>query len=177
MIATVNDFAIVVSEDDSFAQDETSPIVKEFVCGVCYGEIHEVFIPNEARVLLVCFEHGNICNCGRVTKNTVSIEMERSYKTYYAAINALPDIWPDLIERGFTREHAIRVAHGNVCAICGQPLSATLGKNDRYDVACNRHGNVSICGHIRPDQFVFNFQFQKEWEKLHPRPRTWEITK
>lgn len=169
-------FAIIVTEDDSFSQTETAAIIEEFVCGVCHGELHDVYIPNEARVLIVCFEHGNICDCGRVTRNTVSIELERSYKTYYAAIHALQDLWPELLEQGFERDHATRIARSNVCEVCGGGLTTTYGKR-QYDVVCAQHGSVSICGYISREKFIYNYQAIRVWEKNHPRPRTWEITK
>lgn len=170
----VNDFALVVGLDDSFTQSESRGIVESFVCAVCHGDLHEIFVPNSPRVLIVCFEHGNICDCGRVTKTTVSIEIENSIKRFYGAVLALADLWPELIENGFSREHAERFAKSHVCAICGSFLVMQYkdirDKTRGYDLVCSRrHGPIQECGYVKIENFVFDFQRQRDWERSHKK--------
>lgn len=165
----LNDFAIQISLDDSFSQTEAPSIVAEFVCAVCHGNLHIVFPPNEYRVLIVCFEHGNVCDCGRVTLSTVSIEIEKGIKRFYGAVLALPDLWPDVLKKGFDREHAVKYSKGYVCAVCGGTLIPSITKAQTYDVACAQHGSIQMCGHARPEDFVYNFQAIRAWENSHRR--------
>lgn len=166
----LNDFAIQISLDDSFSQTEAPSIVAEFVCAVCHGELHIVFPPNEYRVLIVCFEHGNVCDCGRVTLSTVSIEIEKGIKRFYGAVLALPDLWPDVLKKGFDREHAVKYSKGYVCAVCGRELHATMDLGGKYyDVACFSHGSIQICGHVKAEDYRYDFQAIRAWENSHRR--------
>lgn len=163
----LNDFALVVSLDDSFSQNEAPDIIEHFVCAVCWGDLHEVFVPNSPRVLIVCFEHGNICDCGRVTKTTVSIEMEEAIKRFYGAVLALPDLWPELVERGFSREHAERFAKSYVCGICGRFLITQLDlATQKYDVVCSgRCGSIHMTGYTKREHFVYDHERERAWYK------------
>ena len=167
MVAT--EFPIQVLEDDTFSQWESPLVVEGFVCAICHGPLREVYVPNSERVLVVCSEHGNICDCGRVTPATVSIEIERSIKNYYGAVIALADLWPDLLERGFTREHAIKFTKGYVCAVCGHHLAAALKGvgAETYAVICPSHGHIDICGHIKEQDFRYDFERIKKFDREH----------
>lgn len=100
----LNEVVPPVTDDETFDQTEAPQILREFVCGTCYGELSIVFAKAHWRVLIVCQEHGNVCSCGRVTRNTVSIEYERSFSKFNSVIHALPDLWGSLIPPRQSRE-------------------------------------------------------------------------
>lgn len=104
----LDELDIAVSEDESFDQTEAPQVVREFVCGVCHGELTIIFAKSHWRVLVVCPEHGNICKCGRVTRNTVSIETEKSLSKFNSVIRALPDLWGELIPPRQSKEKNLR---------------------------------------------------------------------
>lgn len=163
-------FFLALSDDETFTQNDAEKVVEKFVCAVCWSDLQVVYIPNEARALVVCIEHGNVCYCGRVTHATVSIEMENAYKNYYKAIHNLPDLWGGKIHEGFEREHAVRIARENVCKVCGQMLLPQVSfTTQKYDVICNYHGSVSDCGYIKKDKFVWDYQAMRAWEKEHQK--------
>lgn len=170
-MVTTNDYAIVVSEDDSFSQDEAPQIIEQYVCGVCHGPLYEVFVPNERRVLVVCMEHGNICFCGRVTNATVSIQLENGYKAYHEVIRNLPDLWGHLADNGFDRDKAHLIWKNYVCAVCGSTLfmqmRADTSHGQMVNLSCNTHGNINTCGYINKNKFVYDFQRIRAWEKSH----------
>lgn len=86
-----------VSEDDTFDQTEAPRVVREYVCGVCNGELRIVFAKSHWRVYVICEEHGNVAECGRVMRSSVSIETERSLSKFKSVIRNLPDLWGELI--------------------------------------------------------------------------------
>lgn len=163
-------FALMLSEDDTFTQTEAPVIVDKFVCGVCHGPLYIVDQPGTPRVLVICPEHGNVCHCGRVTHATVSIEMERAYKTFYSAIRALPDLWGSLIQQGFERTHAFKIRKDYVCAVCGSPIFvASRITDENVELECTRHGNINTCGYVKKTEYTYDFAKIKAWEKNHPR--------
>lgn len=91
--------AVVVSTDDTFDQTEAPEVLREYVCGVCHGDLSIVFAKAQWRVLVVCPEHGNITKCGRVMRSSVSIEMERALSKFNTVIRNLPDLWGGLMEK------------------------------------------------------------------------------
>lgn len=165
------DFALVISDDDTFSDFDAGRVVEAYVCAACWGPLSALYIPNDHRVLVVCQEHGNVCNCGRVTNATVSIEMERSYKRFHTAIRALPDLWGHLIEEGFDRDRAFKyIIRSCVCRVCGATLGGYLRSNDKnIDIHCPSHGNVNECGYIEKKDFVFDQRRIKAWEHDHKR--------
>lgn len=163
-----NAFAIQVSEDDSFSQTEAPSIIEGFVCAVCHGPLNEIIPDNQGRSLIICWDHGNVCDCGRVTLATVSIEIENSIKRFYGAVLALPDLWPDVILKGFDREHAVKFSKGFVCAVCGGILIPSM-KGSACDVACAHHGSIQICGHVKKEDYRYDYQAIRAWEKDHRR--------
>jgi len=89
----------ILSNDESFDQTEAEQIRREFVCGVCHGDLTTLLGKSHWRVLVVCPEHGNVTRCGRVTRTTVNIEMERSLAKFHVVIRNLPDLWGELLEK------------------------------------------------------------------------------
>jgi hypothetical protein len=104
----LDEIAVDVSEDESFDQTEAPQVLKEYVCGVCNSDLMIVFAKAHWRVLVVCPEHGNVAKCGRVTRATVNIQMERAYSRFNSAIRALPDLWGELIPPKRSREQNIK---------------------------------------------------------------------
>lgn len=170
---TTADFALVIDTDTSFMPAEVEYVLKNYVCAVCYGELAEVQIPNEQRRLIVCIEHGNTCEVGRVTRATVSIELEKAYKSYHEVIRNLPDLWGKLADQGFDYKQAHIITKNYVCAVCGSDLYQFMRpdhpKGDIVNIKCDRHGNINDCGHVKKSEFVFNFQRMRDWEKEHNR--------
>jgi len=99
---------VITSEDDSFDQTEAPRVIREFVCGVCAGELTILFGKSHWRVLVVCPEHGNVTKCGRVTRTTVSMEMQRSLSKFNSVIRSLPDLWGELIPPRQSKEQNLR---------------------------------------------------------------------
>jgi hypothetical protein len=95
----LDEINIPVSDDETFDQTEAPRVMREYVCGVCYGELAMVFAKAHWRVLVVCLEHGNVTSCGRVTRSTVNIEMERSLSKFNTVIRTLSDLWGELIPK------------------------------------------------------------------------------
>jgi len=170
---TDQQFALVIDTDTSFMPAEVDHVVKNYVCAVCHGELIEVPVENELRRLIVCIEHGNTCIVGRVTRATVSIELEKAYKSYHEVIRNLPDLWGHLAEQGFNYKQAIIITKGYVCAVCGQDLYMFKRPDDPkmviVDIKCQRHGNINTCGHVKKSEFVFDFKRMRAFEKDHPR--------
>lgn len=104
----IDELPIKISEDESFDQTEAPQVCREFVCGVCYGELSVVFAKAHWRVFVVCPEHGNVCKCGRVTRTTVDIEYERSFSKFNSVIRALPDLWGSLIPPRQSKEQNLK---------------------------------------------------------------------
>lgn len=98
--------ALVLDNDNTFDPFEAGQVVRDYVCGVCHGQLVEFWVPGDRRVLVVCYDHGNVAQCGRVMHSTVSIEMEYAYRHYWPAIRNLPDLWGSLIppKRTVTKE-------------------------------------------------------------------------
>jgi hypothetical protein len=95
----LDEIAVNVSDDETFDQTEAPRVLREYVCGVCYGELAIVFAKAHWRVLVVCPEHGSVAKCGRVTRATVNIEMERSLSKFNTVIRNLSDLWGELIPK------------------------------------------------------------------------------
>jgi hypothetical protein len=82
-----------------FDPSEVDAITREFVCAICYSNLVEIPVSGAYLSLIICPEHGNVELCGRVTRNTVSIDMERAKIEYDAVIRNLPDLWGELIPK------------------------------------------------------------------------------
>ena len=169
----MNEFALIIDSDTSFLPAEVDHVVKNYVCAVCHGELIEVQVPNEQRRLIVCIEHGNTCEVGRVTRATVSIEMERAYKSYHEVIRNLPDLWGDRINLGFHYIKANIIRKDYVCGVCGGTLVILKRQDDPsgniVDIACQTHGNINQCGHTKKSEFKYDFKRLIQWNKEHRR--------
>lgn len=104
----LDELDVAVSEDESFDQTEAPQVVREFVCGVCNGELTVIFARSHWRVMVICPEHGNVTKCGRVTRSTVSIEYERSFSKFNSVIRTLSDLWGELIPKRQSRDQNLR---------------------------------------------------------------------
>ena len=161
------EFALAVSQDETFAQSETDFITKNFVCAICHADLQVVFMPNEARVLIVCIEHGNVCYTGRVTHATVSIEMERSFRRFHEVIRNLPEFWGELIDKSFPRHEADQITRHCVCAVCGGKLYQYMESEDpnKVQIKCTQHGNINDCHYVEKSKFVYDFNKMRAYEK------------
>lgn len=166
-------FAITLDTDHSFMPAEVDRVLAEYVCAICHADLAEIQVPGEQRRLIVCYEHGNVCDIGRVTRATVSIQLENAYKSYHEVIRNLPDLWGHLADQGFHYKQAHIITKNFVCAVCGGDLYMFKRPDDPkmviVNIKCQRHGNINECGHVKKTEFVFNFQSMRDWEKEHPR--------
>lgn len=165
-----NELATYYNEDNTFSISEANTVIEKYVCPMCYGPLVVVWIPNYERVLIVCTEHGNVCNIGRITHATVGIQTDKAYRDYHRVIRNLPDLWGDLIVQGFERVQAIKITKYYVCAIGGCRLTSCSRQDDptmeTVDICCSvNHGNINDTGYVRKEDFVYDFQRMKAWEK------------
>ena len=165
-----NEFPLALSQDETFAQSETDFITKNFVCAICHADLQVVFMPNEARVLIVCIEHGNVCITGRVTHATVSIEMERSYRAFHKVVRNLSDLWGDLVEKTIPPLQVQSIIKFCVCEVCGNSLQIR-DTQEGQEVHCRAHGNIQMCGYIERNKYKYNYKNFTQWEKEHPNQK------
>ena len=167
----MNDYALALTDDDTFSQAEIDFVTNNFVCAVCHADLNVIYIPGNRRVLIVCVEHGNVCDCGRVTRATVSMEIENGFRRYHEVIRHLSDLWGHLADRGIDRNKASMITKHYVCAVCGGNLLMYSRKDDpkmnSVDIRCERHGSINDCGQIEKEKFTYNFQRIRDWEKSH----------
>lgn len=163
-------FEIVLNTDNSFSPAEVQYILDTFVCAICHAELMEVQPPSSPRRLIVCLEHGNVCDVGRVTRATVSIEIERAYKSFHEVVRNLPDLWGKYAEEGFPYDKAVKLRKDYVCAVCGGPI-VLLNHPDpeMVHLACQSHGNINLCGYTPRNEFKYDFQRIRAWEQEHKR--------
>ena len=141
-----------------FSPYEAELVVGSYVCAVCWSTLLIFNVPGDYLRVIVCPEHGNIELCGRVTKNTVAIEIERGLRNYHEVIRNLPDLWGHLAQEGFAREHAFKIARDYVCAKCGRNVYPTLiqGQRDQVNLFCPTHGNINQCGYVKKELYRAN---------------------
>lgn len=135
-----------------FSPAEAEQVVKEYVCAVCHADLVSIQIENSANSIVVCTEHGNAELVGRVMKSTVSIEMERGYLHYRAAVRNLADLWPELVEEGFEYEDAVKIRKHNVCKKCGGFLVMQFKDNKSLlvQLKCQKCGSdIERDGYVR----------------------------
>lgn len=80
-----------------FGPYEACNVVSNFVCAVCWSSLLTIQVQGDRIMLVVCPEHGNVELCGRITKNSVSIEMERGARNFQKVIRNLSDLWGHFI--------------------------------------------------------------------------------
>lgn len=90
------EYDLMLDHDETFSMAEFKRICDEYVCAVCHANLTPMFAEARDRVLIICLEHGNVTHCGRVTRSTVSIEMERAHRKFKDVIRNLPDLWGEL---------------------------------------------------------------------------------
>lgn len=142
-----------------FEPAEVEDVVNNYVCSVCHGALVALQIPNDRISIIVCLEHGNIETCGRVTKNTVSIELERGYLDYKEVVRNLSDLWGDLIETGYKvkKSTALRIMHECVCRKCGSNLGIEHDSRDGFwIIKCHKCGDVEQNGFVKEGEYHAN---------------------
>ena len=85
-------------EAEGFTLEDAETVKGVYVCSQCEGEL--TIIPSffdEAVYFVVCFEHGNVEQIGRISKTTVAIRNEHGIFQFLPACRALPDLWGALI--------------------------------------------------------------------------------
>lgn len=90
-------YALVYDEDNTFDPYEAPAVIRDYVCAVCHGQLIQIYIPGDRRVVVACPEHGNVAQSGRIMNSSVGIELERAYRQYAHVIRNLPDLWGCLI--------------------------------------------------------------------------------
>lgn len=172
-VAERTTLASYFNEDNTFSQNEMQDVMDLYVCPVCHGDLAAMWVPDYHRVVIHCPEHGNVCYIGRITKNTVSISLDKAFRDYHLAIRNLPDLWGHLAQAGFDRTQALKITKYYVCAVCGKALVLTARqdhpKMDIVDIGCQSHGNINDTGYVKHDQFVYDFQRMRAWEKEHKK--------
>ena len=147
-----------------FSPSEAYDVVENFVCALCWSSLLAIHVQGDYLMLVVCPEHGNIELCGRVTKNTVSIELERGFENYHKVIRNLADLWGHLIDAGFEYENAIKLTKHNVCAKCGGMLVMVMNPKvkdgfSHVDIHCARcRKSVSETGYVRKEKYYADFR-------------------
>lgn len=165
------------NDDNTFDLEEAGQVVEKWLCPVCHGELRVVYVPNlNDRVLVVCAEHGSVCVIGRVTRATVAIQQDNAFRNYHRVIRNLPDLWGHLADQGFERVQAGKITQYYVCAVGGCSLVMASRSDhprmDVVDIVCiARHGNINDTGYIRRDQFKYDFQRIRDWEKKQREKR------
>lgn len=76
---------------------EIKEVTTDYVCPVCYGALTALDIPNERIYIVVCPEHGNVEQIGRVRREWVSREMEQERRSFDKVIRNLSEFWGELI--------------------------------------------------------------------------------
>ena len=134
---------------------EAEHVVTGYVCALCWSTLLALKIRGDYMYIVVCPEHGNIELCGRITKNTVGIELERGYRLYHEVIRNLPDLWGHLAQEGFEWDRANKIRKNYVCSKCGGPIYATLieGQRDFVSLNCPKHGNINNSGYTKKELY------------------------
>lgn len=164
------ELAVAYDDDHTFTQDEAEHVCNEFVCPVCHGDLSVLYIASSPRVVVICPDHGSVCSIGRVTRNTVSIELEKSFAVYQSVIHNLSDLWGYLDREGMPRARALSMTRTHVCAVCGHDLVAYMIDRDTAEVQCPTHTRQryeKTPEFVRREKFVYNFQAMKTWEKTN----------
>lgn len=102
------ELAHLYDDDNTFTQDEAPRVMKKYCCPVCWGELAEIYIQGEARVVVACPVHGNVCEIGRIMKSSVDLMLQHAHFQYGVVIRNLPDLWGNL------REHQPKTERQNL---------------------------------------------------------------
>jgi len=82
---------------EGFSDIEADEAVRDYVCPICYGNLTPYHIPGTSVNLVVCQEHGNVEQIGRVTKRSIEIREAQARRAFKEVIRNLPDLWGELI--------------------------------------------------------------------------------
>lgn len=86
-------------EDNTFSQNEAPQVMKKYCCPICWGDLSEIYIQGESRVIVACPLHGNVCEIGRIMKSSANLMMEKAHFQYAVVIRNLPDLWEQFREQ------------------------------------------------------------------------------
>lgn len=117
-----------------FEPAEAYNVIDNYVCAVCWSTLLAIQVQGDRIMLVVCPEHGNIEQCGRITKNSVSIELENGAKNYHKVIRNLSDLWGHLIAQPEFK-----------CAKCGYhqvKVEPVENFPNMYRIICPRHPEI-----------------------------------
>ena len=87
---------------------EINDVINNYVCPVCHGQLTAFDIPQSQIYIIVCLEHGNVEQIGRIRRESVSIDMERAYREFHLVINNLPEFWGELKQPNRTSVQNLR---------------------------------------------------------------------
>lgn len=91
-----------------FEPAEVNDVITNYVCPVCHGQLVAFNIPCERIYIIVCPEHGNVEQIGRIRRESVSIDMERAYREFDAAVENLKEFWGELKRSRKSQEQNLR---------------------------------------------------------------------
>lgn len=154
------------TDEETFTPSEAASVINEYVCATCHGDLEVFELPGSERVIVSCHIHGSVCDVGRVTKATVSMNAEHSHASRHAFISHLADLYPELADLGMTRDQALRIQHSEFCEVCGGLVDvyAKDAQFTSYRVECRRHPKA---GTIARQKYVYDFNRIKAYEKAN----------
>jgi hypothetical protein len=84
---------------EGFSDTEANEVICDYVCPVCRGNLIPYHIPGTWVNVIVCFDHGNVEQIGRVSKVSVAIQEEEAHHAFKDVIRNLSDLWGELIPK------------------------------------------------------------------------------
>jgi hypothetical protein len=96
----------------TFDRSDVPSILEKYVCAVCHSNLTDVSLRGRWRVMIVCPEHGNVIQVGRIRRSTVSIEMEIAKRVLPEVLINLSYLYGDfirLIEQQQAKEEQERI--------------------------------------------------------------------
>jgi hypothetical protein len=93
---------------EGFTLEDAELVKSVYACSQCEGEL--TIVPSffdDDTYFVICLEHGNIEQIGRISKTTVAIRNEHGVFEYPKVIRALPDLWGHLIPNKQTIQEMI----------------------------------------------------------------------
>jgi hypothetical protein len=86
-----------MNEYEGFTDYDAHQVTAEYVCSICEGDLSVIEQDGRPERLVVCPEHGNVEDIGRITKNTVAIRNANAAIHFRRVIYNLPEFWGVLI--------------------------------------------------------------------------------
>lgn len=95
---------------EGFTLTDAETVCSIYVCALCEGDLSIVPADwgTDNVYFVVCPDHGNIEQIGRITKTTVAIRNERSVFEFPRVIRTLPEFWGTLIPTKEDRNKIIK---------------------------------------------------------------------